>query len=363
MDVHVGLDCQLPRRAHDREPRRHRARATCTNDRANLSARGCVVRKGAMTREAAREAARAKKAELKASGCKTCLGCKRFISLDEFSSRERQKRGKTVTVVEARCRPCFASYQSAKFQTPEFRAKNNATKASAEYKQWRKGYRQQDHVKEAETRYQTSEAGRQSLKKRKDKYYGSELWRQSQDRVNSARRERYAEDHLVRLNVCLSSVVGKMLKGNRKTSRTLYSFTEFADATDLANHLSLMLHGNMTMDNYGTVWHVEHRIAKCWYGNNEDDIRNCWSRANIAPEFGPDNLTKSIHIIDELCHQVGKERWPRSWNGQIPEESTKAKMYREMLVRAPVPTSRPVSVQEDAGADRLVVSDDEFWFE
>ena len=27
MDVHARLDGQLPRRAHDREPRRHRARA------------------------------------------------------------------------------------------------------------------------------------------------------------------------------------------------------------------------------------------------------------------------------------------------------------------------------------------------
>ena len=270
----------------------------------------------------------AAKAALKASGFKTCARCNETLPLANFRSRERMKRGKLVTAVEARCKPCFSIAQSEMYQTSEFREKNSAYKRSVAYKQWRKTYRERDSVKESEANYVNSDRGKASQKRRKQRYYGSEAWRAQQDRQNDVRRKRYAQEHVRRLNVALANVVSRMIRGTRDTSRTLYSYTEFEDAHDLLAHLEplVAMREGMTMENYGTVWHIDHRIAKCWYANDEDDIKRCWSRRNLAPEFGIDNIKKNRTIIDNVCIEVGSAYWPKSWGGKIPNAATKARM-------------------------------------
>lgn len=281
-----------------------------------------------MSREERRIQARVAKAALEASGRKVCVRCNAFLPLSAFNSRERTKRGKLVTAIEARCKPCFATTQSEKYQTPEFRETNNAKKRSAEYKEWRHTYRERESVKESEARYVDSDAGKASRKKRKNQYYGSKKWRAAQDRANDSRRKKYAEECVRRLNVALATVVGRMINGTRNTSRTLYSYTEFVDAQDFLAHLEPLVEKRegMTMENYGTVWHVDHRIAKCWYSGDEDDMKRCWSRPNIAPEFAVDNLIKNRTIIDKVCIEVGAAYWPKSWEGKIPDSATKARM-------------------------------------
>ena len=288
---------------------------------------------GDRARNERRAAARAAKEALIPIGTKLCNGCKAFCPIDQFATRVRMKRGKQVAVVEPRCRPCLKQYNHQYVTSSEYKEYNRKRHSTDEYLEYRKEYRKQDHVVEQEEAYRTSDAGQQSLKRRKVKYYGSDKWRLSQDRENTRRRERYAESELVRINIQLSHVVGKMIHGLRKTSRSLYSYTEFEDAADLMDHMSQRFKGAMTPANYGKIWHVEHRVAKCWYTNTEEDIRRCWSKANIAPEFGPENLTKSIKIIDEHCNQVGPENWPEAWGGVIPTLEERKRMYRQMLVR------------------------------
>lgn len=114
----------------------------------------------------------------------------------------------------------------------------------------------------------------------------------------------------------------------------------------------------VTLENYGSVWHIEHRVAKCWYADDEDDVRRCWSLKNVVPDFASNNYRKGITIIDHVCDEVGSDHWPKSWNGAIPDEATKKSMYKKMRANVPVPTSRPVSAQ----ADGSHMSEDEDWF-
>ena len=288
---------------------------------------------GHKTREELRAAKRAAKQALKSTGTKLCNGCKEFCPIDQFTVRQRMSRGKQVTITEPRCKPCIVQYDHERQTTDEYREQHNKRHCTDEYLAYRKEYRKRKHVVEKEEEYRTSNAGRQSLKRRKGKYYGSDKWRLAQDEENTRRRERYAESELVRINIQLSNVVARMVRGMRKTSRSLYSYTEFTDAADLMDHMSARLKGNMTTTNYGDVWHIEHRVAKCWYANTEEDIRRCWSKANIAPEFGPDNLTKSIKIIDKYCNHIGPAHWPEAWGGVIPTAEERKLMYRAMLVR------------------------------
>ena len=246
---------------------------------------------------------------------KACKRCNFFLPKDQFPGRWKIEKGTRKFRLEARCVPCHAASRSEYVRDPDVKAARNV-------------YRQSDHVVEQEREYRQSEAGKKSLKKRKKKYYGSATWRAQQDNENTRRRERYAESAAKRLDVCLSNVVRKMLKGTRSTSRTLYSYTEFADAEDFVAHMATRVREGMTMENYGEVWHVEHRIAKCWFSDDPEDVRRCWSYANIDAEFGEENLKKSCKIIDHLCVEVGQQYWPLSWNGRLPTAEEKIGMYR-----------------------------------
>ncbi|MGZ0213749.1 MAG: hypothetical protein ACKVI4_14855 [Actinomycetales bacterium] len=242
-------------------------------------------------------------------------------------------RGKEVTITESRCHPCLKQYNHEYFTSDEFRKNNNERHSTNEYLAYRKEYRKRDHVVEQEEEYRTSDAGRQSSKRRKGRYHGSDKWRVAQDECNTRRREKYAESELLRINTQLSCAVANMVRGFRQTSRSLYSYTEFVDATDLMDHLSKGFRGNMTSENFGKVWQIEHRVAKCWYAKTEEDIQRCWSKANIAPEFGPENMKKGIKIIDKYCNQVGAANFPQAWGGLIPTPEERKRMYRSVMVR------------------------------
>tara|TARA_B110001452_G_scaffold39385_1_gene30147 strand:- start:12131 stop:13009 length:879 start_codon:yes stop_codon:yes gene_type:complete len=286
---------------------------------------------GFATRKEFQDSQRAAKQKLKDSGTKKCLGCCKLLPIALFKSRDRMARGKLVHMVEARCHECLAKQVHERITSDEYKTRNRINMKTPERRKWRKQHRQQDHVKEQEESYRTSDPGRASLKKRKAKHYGSDRWRLTQDYVNECRRDAYASSSEIRLNVSLSNTVASMIKGNRQNSESLYSFTEFNDASDLKEHLEERLAPGMTMENYGTVWHVEHRIAKCWYANSKEDVRRCWSKANIVPEFAKVNLQKSVKIIDQFCHDVGPDKWPMAWNGSIPTEAERKEMYRRVL--------------------------------
>jgi hypothetical protein len=244
------------------------------------------------------------------------------------------KRGKQVTVVEPRCFSCHREQMINYRKDEAVKQRNKLHMQSEERKEWRKQYRKRDHVVIQETEYKKSEAGKASQKRRKGKYYGSDKWRVQQDNQNERRRRTYSESELVRINVALSTIVGKMVHGLRQTSMSLYSYTEFADDSALLDHLTEYMKEGVTLDNYSSVWHIEHRVAKCWYSNTEEDIWLCWSKANIRPEFGYDNLQKHIKIIDSVCIETGSDFWPLSWNGVIPDEACKRDMYRAVCNRA-----------------------------
>ena len=321
----AGFDGELALGADDGGARRRGTGGTC--GRSAKGERSICVRMREMTREEERRRKREERAARAASGLKVCNGCKKDLPLSQFATRERMKRGSKKTIVESRCKPCLAAQQHKYITSESFKLKNKVAMKTDARKKWRAEYRARPHVVAYEENYRTSDAGRASLKKRKKRYYGNETWRAQQDRQNDRRRKRYSEDALVRLNICLTNTIGKMLHGARQTSRSLYAHTEFESAEDLAEHLEPLLLDGMTFQNYGSVWHVDHRVAKCWYSNSTEDIRRCWSKANLAPMFAHENMSKHIKIVDDVCNQVGTEYWPVAWGGVLPSMKERAQMY------------------------------------
>lgn len=118
---------------------------------------------------------------------------------------------------------------------------------------------------------------------------------------------------------------------NRPESHTVASYTGFESAADLAHHMEMLMpkDSGMTLANHGEFWHIEHAIARCWYDPNDvDDIRRCWSKANVRPMLGPENLKKNFLIQDAECAAIDPMYWPASWNGKIPSDAEKKAMYK-----------------------------------
>ena len=52
----------------------------------------------------------------------------------------------------------------------------------------------------------------------------------------------------------------------------------------------------MTMENYGTLWHIDHKIPKAYFNyktNTDPDFKKCWSLKNFEPLYGSENMKKN----------------------------------------------------------------------
>jgi hypothetical protein len=50
----------------------------------------------------------------------------------------------------------------------------------------------------------------------------------------------------------------------------------------------------MSWDNYGTVWHIDHKIPVSAFNLRcEEDIKRCWALKNLQPMFADENVMKS----------------------------------------------------------------------
>jgi hypothetical protein len=69
---------------------------------------------------------------------------------------------------------------------------------------------------------------------------------------------------------------------------------------DLVNHIEPLLSENMTWDNYGLVWHVDHITPKSWFkytSINDAKFKECWALSNLQPKLRADNIRKGNRFV------------------------------------------------------------------
>jgi hypothetical protein len=100
-----------------------------------------------------------------------------------------------------------------------------------------------------------------------------------------------------RLNANIRSEIGASLKGskNGRHWEILVGFT----LKQLKKHLQKRFKPGMTWKNYGTNWHIDHKIpiAVFNFSTPEDiDFRLCWALKNLQPLDALENLKKHTKI-------------------------------------------------------------------
>lgn len=89
--------------------------------------------------------------------------------------------------------------------------------------------------------------------------------------------------------------IRNVLNGKVKSKSTLELLGCSID--DLKNHLQSKFYANMSWDNYGSYWHIDH-IRPCASFNleNEEEQKICFHYSNLQPLTAKDNLSKGARL-------------------------------------------------------------------
>ena len=130
----------------------------------------------------------------------------------------------------------------------------------------------------------------------------------------------------------LASSLRKILTGTHDHTdpSTFASYGIHFTEAGLQAHFSSLFEVWMSWDNHGThvigapyktKWNIGHRIAKSWYDHTDpEDVRKCWSRDNLFPQDGKQNVEKGKYYFpmrEELMRL--RHIWPKDWNDEVPD--------------------------------------------
>lgn len=80
----------------------------------------------------------------------------------------------------------------------------------------------------------------------------------------------------------------------KKAGRTWESLVGYT-VEDLIKHLESKFVGNISWENYGSVWHVDHVVPKSWFKYESTDdpkFKECWALSNLQPKLKEENISK-----------------------------------------------------------------------
>ena len=92
----------------------------------------------------------------------------------------------------------------------------------------------------------------------------------------------------------MSKAIWDWLKGNKNYRHweTLVGYT----MNDLKSHLEKQFYDDMTWENYGQYWHIDHIIPLSWF-KDELDFNEAWKLSNLQPLKKFENLSKNNRYI------------------------------------------------------------------
>jgi hypothetical protein len=125
------------------------------------------------------------------------------------------------------------------------------------------------------------------------------------NRVRKRYNRRLKTDPMFRLRSYFGTRLYISLKGNKHGLKweTIVGYT----LQELKNHLESKFDENMTWENYGSYWHIDHIVPVNIFNftsYNDEQFKKCWSLENLQPMCGIDNIRKG-NIISEAWDNIG----------------------------------------------------------
>ena len=111
------------------------------------------------------------------------------------------------------------------------------------------------------------------------------------------RRRNLRRDPKVRLRASVGKNVYHVLKRQNRTKNGGKTFDNLSyTPIQLFEHLEAQFDDNMTWDNYGSYWHLDHIIPQAalpYDSLNHPNFKKCWALENLQPLSARDNIIKS----------------------------------------------------------------------
>ena len=115
----------------------------------------------------------------------------------------------------------------------------------------------------------------------------------NREKFNNYLRQRKASDFNFKITCNLrnrtrDAFKSQKVKKNNKTFELLGCSHNF-----FKSWIEIQLIGNMSIDNYGSVWHIDHTLP-CSYFNllNENEMRKSFNWVNLRPMYASKNISK-----------------------------------------------------------------------
>jgi hypothetical protein len=114
---------------------------------------------------------------------------------------------------------------------------------------------------------------------------------ESRDKINRRNRMRRSNEVELRIVGSLRSRVGALLRGKNKSISTLELVG--CSSNELKEYLNPMLDENMSWDNYGSYWQLDHiRPCSSFDLTQESEQRKCFHYSNLQPLEKTANIRK-----------------------------------------------------------------------
>ena len=157
------------------------------------------------------------------------------------------------------------------------------------------------------------------IKRRNKEKYRAQYNKAEVQRV----RQKCKTDYSYHLNRRMSKAVWDFLKSNGR-SKNLNSWVSFVDydISELVKHIENQFTTDMTWDNYGPYWHIDHIVPRSFFVKHPFKDKDylfkcCWSLHNLRPLKSKDNISKGSSLLEDATQELIK-----LFKLEITDEST-----------------------------------------
>lgn len=174
-------------------------------------------------------------------------------------------------------------------KTREEYKKNNIEKIKLKNKEYRDKNKDKDSARQKEYYVLNAE----KILIRQKKYISNPEVRAKR---NQAEKEKSKTNIQFRLGKCMSHAIRESLKINDLTkSKAKWQSIVGYTIIQLKDHLEKLFDENMSWENYGSYWHIDHIEPQSWFKYDSIDhpaFKSCWALDNLRPLEAKENIRK-----------------------------------------------------------------------
>src|ERR1035441_4236224 len=225
---------------------------------------------------------------------KICTKCKQPQIIDNFSKNPRYKDGYITW-----CKSCMKIAAKKHYQNNKEHCnsivrqyQNEHVEQIREYN--RNRYKNDPSVKEYMKQYK--ETHKEQLKTWNQEWAKNNVERRRENKRRWDRKHRLDPHHRLSNNIRTSMYHALQGKKGYHKWESLVGYT----LQDLINHVQLKLTPDMTWDNYGSIWQIDHITPKSWFkyqAAEDPQFKACWSLSNLQPKLKTENISKGNRYI------------------------------------------------------------------